>query len=138
MLAALRADVREYPVHLLLGLAHRVALHDLPDAAAGASVRPGIRRIARDHRAVQGVEAPDVVEPRDMIHVRMRENDGIHLVNAVLDARKAHLGRGVDQKRRVFRTHVSAAPAALIARIRRGADLARAADLRHPDARSGS
>ena len=122
-------------MHLLLGLVHRVALHDLPDATAGTSVRSGIRRIARDHRAVQGVEAPDVVEPRDMIHMRMRENDGIHLVDAVLDARKAHFWRSVDQERRVFRTHVSAAPAALIARIRRGTDLAFATDLRNPDAR---
>ena len=137
-LSALRADVREDAVHLLLGLAHRVALHNLANAPASAAVRPGIRRIARDHRAVQGVEPPDVVKSRDMIHVRMRENDGIHLVDAVLDTRKAHFGRRVNQERRGFRTHVSAAPAALIARICRGADLAFAADLRNPDARSSS
>ena len=132
---ALRTDVGEDAVHLLLGLAHRMALHDLADAPAGPPVRTRIRRIAGNHRTVQGIEAPDVIETGDMVHMRMREDDGIDLVDAVLDARKAHFGRRVDQERGVSGTHVSAASAAPVAWIHRGADPACAADLRNPDAR---
>ena len=47
--AAVLADVREYPVHLLVGLRHRMAGH------AGV--------------AVDRVEAADIVKARDMVHV---------------------------------------------------------------------
>ena len=71
VLAALRADIREYPVHLLDRLAHRVADERLADYSVGKPAVERVARCARDLLAVYRVEAADVVERRDMIHVRV-------------------------------------------------------------------
>ncbi len=136
MLAALRADVREDAVHRLFRLLHRVARQDLAEAAAGAPVRAVRMGVALDPRAVQRVEAAHVVEPRDVIHVRVRQHDGVHAIDAVFAAREPHFRRRVDEEADVARPHVGAAAATAVARIGRRADLARAADLRYADARS--
>ena len=98
MLAALRADVREDAVHRLLRLLHRIAGHHLAETPARAPVRAVVRRIARDPRPVHRVEAADVVKPRDMVHVRVREDDGIDAGDAIAAAGEAHLGRRVDEE----------------------------------------
>ena len=136
--ATLRADVGEDTVHRLLGLPHRVAGHRLADAAAGAPVRAGRVRIALHPGAVQGVETTHVIEAGDMVHVRMGQHDGVHPVNAVLDAREAQLWWRVDQEARLAGAHVRATSATAVARVGRGAHGARAADLRHADTRSRS
>ena len=87
ILAALRADVWEYPVHLLDRLAHRVA----DERPADDSVRkPPVERIAwfaRNLFAIYRIEAADIVERRDMVHVRVGESNGIDFGYAVLNAR---------------------------------------------------
>ena len=137
--AALPADVREDPVHLLDRLLHRVAGHRLADDAVGQPAVERITRLARHLLAVQRVEAAEIVEPGHVVHVRVGEDDRVDLGDPQLHAREPKLGRGVDEERRaVRRRDVRTATPAPVARIRGSADGAAAADLRHPDARPGS
>ena len=132
VLAPLRADVWEYPVHLLDRLAHRVT----DERPADDSVRkPPVERIAwfaRNLLAVYRVETADVVERRDMVHVRMGERNGIDFGYAVLETREPKLWRRVDEKRGAVRCRdVGTAASAAVTRIGRRAHAARAADLRN-------
>jgi hypothetical protein len=66
-------------MHLLNGFAHCVAVHALPNDAA-----------AFIGSAVDGVEPAYVVEPGDMIHVCVGEDNRIDLVDPVFKACFAH------------------------------------------------
>ena len=133
VLSALRADVREDAVHLLFGLAHRVARKYLAEAPARAPVCAFGIGVALHPRAVQRVEAADIVEAGDVVHVRVRQDNRVDTVDSVFNAGETHLRRSVYEKADVAGTDVRAASAALVARVRRGADLASAPDLRNAD-----
>ena len=87
VLATLRADVWKYPVHLLDRLAHRVTDERPTDNPIG---KPPVERIAwfaRNLFAVYRIKTTNVVERRDMVHVRVGESNGIDFGYAVLNAR---------------------------------------------------
>ena len=71
------ADVGEYLVHLLDRLAHRIADDGLADDSVGKPAVKRVARFARNLLAVYRVEAADVVERRDMVHVRMCQRNGV-------------------------------------------------------------
>ena len=139
ILAALGADVREYPVHLLYGLSHGIARHGLADHPKREPPVERIARFAGDFCSVDRVEPPDVVESGDMVHVRMCDDYRVHLGYPKLDARKAHLGRRIYKERRpVVGRDIRAATPSAIARIGRRAGFARTADLRHAHRSAGA
>jgi hypothetical protein len=74
-----------------------------------------------------------------MVRVVMGEEHGIHPVDAVRDQLYPQLRRRVDQQSSpVIRLHDRPHPRALVARIRRPADGALAANLRHAETGAGS
>ena len=114
----LRGDVREHPVQRLDRLRRGIAVHHL--------------------LPVEGVEPAHIVESRHMIHMRMRDHNGVHLGDAQLQTGDPHLRRGVHQKRRLASLHIETRPAPLVAHVGRGAGRTLAADLGNPHARASA
>ena len=126
----LRRNIRENTAHRRDRLGKRVALHDLANHAHCPAVCAGGGGIARNDLAVDGVEAADIVERGDVVHVSVRQKDGVHLLHGMLYARLTKLRRSIDEKRRIAGSDISAAAAALIAGVGGCADRAIAPDLR--------
>ena len=79
-------------VHLRNRLLHRKATHRRPHNPEVPTIRPRLIRRTGNSAPIDGIEAADIVKSSHMIHVRMGQHDGIHLVDSVLNGREAHFG----------------------------------------------
>ncbi len=98
-----------------------------------------MRRLVRPHvqrPLAQRVEAPHIVQPHDMVGVRMRENDRVDHVDAMGDALETQLRRRIDEDPGIVVGDDDGWPHSLVTRIGAGADRTMAAD--HGDAGAGA
>ena len=78
------------------------AVEDVVRTSAGSSSHVGAVRVARDRRALQRVEAPQLVEPEDVIGVAVREEDRVDARDAVAQRLLPKIGRRVDEDARAY------------------------------------
>jgi hypothetical protein len=78
-------------------------------------------------------EEAGIVEPEEVVGVSVRVNDGVNRARPLSEDLQTHLGRGVDQNISARSSQQDAWPGALIARVKREADFALAAN--HGNAR---
>ena len=85
-----------------------------------------------DWSTLDPVETADVVQAKDVIGVAVREEDGVDAFDSGGQHLLPEVRRGVDHDRGAARhVDVDGRPQPLVARIRRSAHLAGAADHRH-------
>ena len=105
-----------------------------PDPVERARVR-----VQRHRAAGHVIESPDLVEPHDVIGMRVRDEERVHPANVVRERLRSQVGRRVHEHARVVvELDVRGRAEACVARIGRSADVAVAADHGHAVRRAGA
>lgn len=89
-------------------------------------------------RVIDEIEGPDVVQSPDMVLVLVRQQNGVEMPHARAEHLVTEIGSGVDDDAHAPRFDHRRGAQAVVARIRRRADLTAAADDGHALRRSGS
>ena len=82
--------------------------------------------------AVDVVEGAYIVEPSSVVHVIVGQEDGVKVTDICPEHLRTEIRTGIDQDGKAAVLHQRGGPQALVARVRRAAHLAVAADNRHP------
>src|SRR5437660_6643190 len=102
------------------------------------NVDPGAFICVETQRAMTKVERPNVVEPKDVIGMTVRDHDGVEMLQSITQSLLAKVSRGIDDHglAGMFDQHRDAQ--AIITRVVRGTGLAVAGDRRHASRCAGA
>ena len=126
-------DLRHAAVFVLRKGVVEILAHALQRPRSGVDVD-----LVDGRRVIDEIEGPDVVQSPDMVLVLVRQQNGVEMPHARAEHLVTEIGSGVDDDAHAPRFDHRRGAQAVVARIRRRADLTAAADDGHALRRSGS